>query len=355
MKPLRIVHCSYFNTIRLKGCYLATMGYKINNGLTRLGHSVVTYCDRETAKIFAPFNFKTPGSLKKTNENFYAYCLNVKPDAILMGHADIISAATLLKIREKLPDVKILQWNVDNINLESDEGLHNTRNIKSKLDAVDFTLITTADKQLMQQFDPKKHKVGFIPNPVDKSIEDGQVFLDENPTFDLFFAASPHKHREFGGKMMKGLEISDFLTANLPEHRMLFPKINHPGLDGYAYLEALKQSAMVLNVSMSNHDYLYSSDRMAHAMGNGCLTFTDRHTGFADLFDENEIPFFNTAEELIEKALYFKHHNKERMQTAERGWKRYHELFNEIIIGKYIVSLLTDTFNENDYPFPTLV
>lgn len=353
MKPLRIIHCAYFNTIRLKGCYLTSMGYKINNGLTRLGHSVMTYCDRENAKIFAPLGFKTKGSLKKTNDNFYAFCLNVQPDAIILGHADIITADTLLKIREKLPAIKILQWNVDNINHESDEGTRNSQNIKSKLEAVDFTLITTADKKLLSQFEPSKHNVGFIPNPVDASIENGRVFEISKPEYDLFFAAAPQKHREFNGEMMKGAEISDFLMKNLPEHRLLFPKINHPALNGYDYLTALKQSATVLNVSMINHDYLYSSDRMAHAMGNGALAFVDRRTGFNDLFDENEIAFFNSAEELIEKAIYFKNNQSERMKTAERGWKKYHNLFNELVIGKYIASLLAEEFNEKDFLFPT--
>ncbi len=355
MRPLRLIHCAYFNTIRLKGCYLASMGYKINNGLTRLGHSVMTYCDRENAKIFALFGFKTKRSLKMTNENFYAYCLNVQPDAVILGHADIITAETLLKIREKLPAVKILQWNVDNINPAITHGCRNIRNIRSKLGAVDFTLITTADRKLIQQFEPDKHRIGFIPNPVDASIENGRAFDNPTPEYDLFFAASPGTQRDFCGNMQFGADIIELLKQKLPEHKFLFPRINSPALNGAAYLNAIKKSAAVLNISAINHDYLYSSDRMAHAMGNGCLTFVDRRTGFGDLFDENEIVFFNTPEELIEKAIYFKKLPEARMETAERGWKKYHALFNEQIVARYIASLLTDTFNEKDYSFPTLI
>lgn len=39
MKAMKIVHCAYFKTLRLRGCFWAGMAYKLNNGLTRLGAS----------------------------------------------------------------------------------------------------------------------------------------------------------------------------------------------------------------------------------------------------------------------------------------------------------------------------
>lgn len=38
-----------------------------------------------------------------------------------------------------------------------------------------------------------------------------------------------------------------------------------------------------------------------------------------------------------------------------RGWLRYHDIFNETITAKYVVSLLDGSFNPDDYPFPTLL
>lgn len=352
---MKIVHCAYFKTLRLRGCFWAGMAYKLNNGLTRLGHQTVCYNDREAARALALFGTKTPWSVRKTNDNFYHYCLDFRPDAIILGHADIITAETLLKIRDKVPGVKILQWNVDCINPYTDWGEHNIGNIKSKLDAVDFSLITTADRKLLRQFDPIRHNVGFIPNPVDKGIEDGQTFANPAPMYDLLFAASPVKLREFGGKMAYGREIAEFLQRRAPENRFLFPRISSPMLNGTVYFDTLKQAAGVLNLSLSNHDYLYSSDRMAHAMGNGCLTYIDRHTGFGGLFGEDEAGFFSSAEELIEQIERFRKFPAERAKTAERGWRHYHALFNETAIAGYVAALLGGNFNAADYPFPTLL
>lgn len=94
---------------------------------------------------------------------------------------------------------------------------------------------------------------------------------------------------------------------------------------------------------------------MAHAMGNGCLTYIDRHTGFGDLFGEDEAGFFGSAEELIEQIERFRKAPAERAKAAERGWKHYYALFNETAVAGYATSLLDGSFNAADYPFPTLV
>ena len=354
MKSLKIVHCAYFKTIYIRGCFWAGMAYKLNNGLTRLGHNVVSFNDRDVNRAMSWFGAKTPFSIRKTNECFLKYCLDIVPDAIILGHADIISADTLLKIREKIPHIKIIQWNVDCINPYAEMGNHNIRNITSKLDAVDFTLITTADKKLYERFEPQKHIIGFIPNPVDKSIENVRAFENPHPDYDLLFAASPVKLREFADKMCYGKEIADFLKRKAPQNKFLFPKIYDPALNGVNYFDTFAKSAAVLNLSVINHDYLYSSDRMAHAMGCGCLTYISRHTGFNDLLGEDEAGFFSTTDELLEKIEFYRNSPKERTLVAQRGWKHYHELFNELIVGKYIADLITDNFNSQDFPFPTI-
>ena len=111
----------------------------------------------------------------------------------------------------------------------------------------------------------------------------------------------------------------------------------------------------MLNISATNSDYLYSSDRMAHAMGNGCLVYVDEQTGFKDLFSDDEIAFFKTKDELIEKINYYIENPKERMRIAYNGWKKYYEIFNETIVAKYVLSLLQETHDESDYAFPTIV
>lgn len=354
---LRIIHCANFNQIRLKGCYLASLGYKLNNGLIRLNHQVITYSDRDMSRAFGFLGNKTFFSDKKNNENFYNFCINIKPDALILGHADTITAETLLKIKDKLKNIKILQWNVDSINpkVTSGGGLHNINNIKAKLPVVDYTVITTADRKLLSAFDLTKNKVGFIPNPVDKSIETAKVFANKTPDYDLFFAAGSNTLRDVCGKEMTSNAVADLLCKEFPKANLCFPKITSPALNGSSYLETLSKSAMVLNLSRINSDYLYSSDRMAHAMGNGCLALVDRHTGFADFFSDDEIAFYSSQDELLEKIKFYLSSPKERMKTAQNGHKRYFELFNETLVAKYIASLLEETYNPKDYPFPTII
>ena len=352
---MRIVHCANFNTIKLSGCYLASLGFKLNNGLTRLGHQVYCFNDREVAKMFGILGHKSFFSIPKTNKMFYKFCLNIKPDAILLGHADIIQTDTLLKIREKLQNIKILQWNVDCINPTLTDAHANVERIQQKLVGVDYTLISTADKNLLQQFNPSKNVIGYIPNAVDINIENGRVFEIENPKYDLFYATSTNRKRKVAGEQISPTEMIDLLNNNVNSKKMLFPNVNHPYLHGIEYLEKISQSASVLNVSAVNSDYLYSSDRMAHAMGNGCLAYVDERTGFKDIFTDDEIAFFKTKEELIEKMNYYISTPKERMQVAYNGWKKYHEIFNEAIIAKYVMSLLRETHNEKDYAFPTII
>ena len=351
---MRIVHCANFNTVRLKGSYLASMGYKITNGLIRLGHQVLCYCDRDMERLFGIGGHRCFFSNKRNNENFLNFCLNVKPDILLLGHADTINTETLLKIREKLPQIKILQWNVDAINPILESGQRNIKNIKSKLAVVDYTLITTADKKLLKIFEPEKNKIGFIPNPADKSIETGRVFENKNPLCDVFFASSLHAQRDFCGSLKDSMEIANILEENCPEAKMLFPRIKAPSADGVEYLQLLAQSAMVLNLSRVSTDYLYSSDRMAHAMGNGCLTFIDRRTGFTDIFAEDEVGFYDTQEELFEKINFYVKNPSERMSIAKKGWQHYYALFNETKVANYIIDVLENNVTRDKYPFAFL-
>ncbi len=80
----------------------------------------------------------------------------------------------------------------------------------------------------------------------------------------------------------------------------------------------------------------------------------DRRTGFGDLFSDDEIAFFKGEDELYEKIKYYRANPQERMAVAQKGWAKYHQLFNEKLIAKYIADLMFDEFNSTDYPWPTI-
>ena len=181
---------------------------------------------------------------------------------------------TIAEIKHHLPNVKILQYNIDTIHPEHDNG--NISKILSKIDIVDATLITTADIKRFDVFSPQKHKVGFIPNAVDKSLETAKVFEKSSLDYDLICAVNPKAIRQFCGKFAKTTEIIEKIAHNTQGLKVLFPQVIGDKLDGANYQATIETSAMGINLSAINEDYLYSSDRMAHLMGNGVLAFVDK-------------------------------------------------------------------------------
>lgn len=352
MTPKRIIHCTNFNFIKRIGCYMNIAPYKISHGLIRNGHNVLDFSDRDILKAYSCFGkLKQLGS-KPFNRLFYEYCVDTQPDGIILGHADTITPLTLASIRKALPNTVVLQWNVDCINPKIVPD--NIEHIKSKIDLVDLTIITTADKNLWRQFDTKKHKIGFMPNPVDASIETGRAFEIEDPEWDLVYPSSPNSEREFDGVIMKTKDILARIEKNIDMNKVLFSRADGVNLTGGEYQRVFANSAMGLNINRSNHDYLYSSDRMAHLMGNGSLALMDRRTGFGDLFSDDEIAFFQGEDELYAKIKYYRANKQERMAVAKKGWQKYHQLFNEKLIAKYIAAIMFDEFDAKDYPWPTI-
>jgi glycosyltransferase involved in cell wall biosynthesis len=98
--------------------------------------------------------------------------------------------------------------------------------------------------------------------------------------------------------------------------------------------------------------FLYSSNRMSLLVGNGLLTFIDRHTGFDTIFADDELPFYNDEDELVEKIRFYKNNDAERRKLAERGWRRIHQAFDTELVGQYIVDLSFGDKPSRDYAWP---
>ena len=352
MQAKRILHVANFSHIRIKGCFMNSMPYKISYGLIRNGHQVIEYPDRDLLRCFSMFGHMSKWAKKKANRNFVEYCKVTQPDAIILEHADTIFASSIAEIRNCLPNVKIMQINVDDIN--SKLGYWNINNIKSKLSVVDWTLITTADKDRFEEFGEYKDRVGFIPNPVDITIETGKAFEQEVCEWDLICAVNPKVKRQFCGNFEMTSDIIDRISKNIDPNKVIFPKVVGNKLDGANYQKTLESCAMGINLSRINEDYLYTSDRMAHLMGNGVLALVDVRTGYRDLFTDNEMVFFETEQELYDKIAYFRANPHKRMEIAQAGWKKYHELFNEKLLARYVADLLFGEFDQGEYPWPTV-
>ena len=105
---------------------------------------------------------------------------------------------------------------------------------------------------------------------------------------------------------MKTSDIIGRISKNIDMNKVLFSRVMGESLVGAEYQRVFSNTAMGLNINRSNHDYLYSSDRMAHLMGNGALALMDERTGFGDLFGKDEIAFYKDEDELYKKIDYYR-------------------------------------------------
>ena len=333
----KILHVSNFNLIRLKGCFQIGFPFKISNGLIRNGYSVLNYPDRDLGRMlgFGHMNFLGKARL---NKHLINYCKVTEPDAILIGHADLITNETLLVIKEMLPHLKIMQWSCDWIVPGYAE--RNIQAVKNRAEVADFTLISTGDKKLLSQFKHKGKVVGYLPNMADDSLECGRAFEHEALPHDIMLCANTGK-RQFCGQDEDLETIIGTAIDKVSGLRWQLAGIkNTPSLNGYAYIRALGQSAMGLNLSRLNDVYLYSSDRLVHAMANGQLVFIDKRNGFQDLFDDNEVVFYESPEEFYDKLSFYKQHPHQRMNIAMAGHKKIHHEFSNVAVTQYMAELL---------------
>ncbi|MBP5215380.1 MAG: glycosyltransferase [Alphaproteobacteria bacterium] len=332
-----ILHLANFNLLRLKGCFQNSYPFKITNGLTRNGYAVINYSDRDICRMlgFGSMNFL---GKKRSQKHFLNYCRVVKPDALFMGHADTIEAETLYKLKEMLPEIKILQWTCDWV--APGYAQRNIEALQRNKEIVDAFFVTTGDKNQLAQFKTANNKVCYLPNFVDETLETYKAFENSNPEYDLFYSATPGI-RQFCGQDIDNEKLVEEISAKVQDLKWLLAGIKGaPKLAGADYIAAFSKAGMGLSLSRVNDVYLYSSDRMVHIMGNGELCFLDKRTGFGDLFADDEIAFYATPEELYEKINKYRTDVEERQKIAENGWRKIQAEYNEKIITKYMADVL---------------
>jgi len=340
---VRILHVANFSQ-KKNGAVFYDVPRKLNNGFIRNGHLVYEFSDRDIARASTLFQSRKFG-IPAANKRLIETCENFQPDIIFLGHADVIWGRTLKAIRKKFPNVPIAQWNVDGVFLED-----NRKRVLRKCEYVDATFITSAGDAL-KEFVHEHSIVSFFPNPVDDSIEVGRGFERDDQQNDLFYCVgNPDLKREFGDCALTAHELATTLQERLPETKFDFHGMaGIPGIWGAQYLEAVNKAKMGLNLSRGFSNYLYSSDRMAQLMGNGLLTFVDRATSFQELFNEDDLAFYDNFADLTARINFFKQNEDERKRVAENGWRKSHERFNSTRIAKYLIETTMRTSYTEDY------
>ncbi len=346
---MQIIHVSSFPVTR-KSPNLHAVSIKLSNGLTRNGHNVVNVSDRDVARMTG-FGYRRLG-IGRTNKILRDICEMHRADLLLLGHADVISPETVAAIRRDLPALRVIQWNVDPL-FEPD----NVARINTKLDVVDATLISTAGAEL-EQFRRPGHQVGFLPNPVDFSVETARNHERADLPFDVFYACRnpAHPPRRVFGRDWNMNEFCATLQNLRPGLRMTLPGIaGRPALKGHEFQQSMCEAGIGLNISRRPDSWLYSSDRLAQLAGNGMVVAMERGTGYETLFTPGQMLFASSLEELATGLHALAADPAQRMDVAASGRARYHELFNERIVARYVEQVAQGRLDPRDYEWPTLL
>ncbi len=329
---LRILHVTNFNH-RYFGRLQYNTGIRINNGLIREGHNVLSLSDRDlisyTKTIGDPSGSKYLNKLiKNTIENF-------KPNLIVLGHADRVKSETLYDAKKTVPNLKICQWFLDPLSKQGPDYQKNKERLLDKNSICDSTFITTSPDAL----NFKIKNPFYMPNPCDKSLDCLKNF-NSTHDFDMFYAISHGVHR---GNLRQGKSDEREIFISKLKKKTKHVKFDTYGMYGVQpvwgneFLNKLSNSKMALNLSRGKPVKYYSSDRIAQLMGNGLLTFIHKETKFSDFFENNEMIFYENLSDLSDKITKYSKDDKERRKIARNGYKKYHKHFNSSLVARYII------------------
>ena len=359
-RPLRIVHAANFGFKPVKA-FLHNTAIKLSNGMVRGGHHVVNFSVRDVARWSGLFGSRVHGS-REARKILRKYCLGARPDVLVLGHADLIDSETIAGIREALPDLKVLQWNVDWLAgigeaVDGDNSAQsNWAKITGKDSCVDATFATTGGAPLKTLAGRMTGTTAYLPNATDPSIETARSFEHDDLPVSVFFASSSDDRRRFhaGAWRDMGEMIADLRVA-APMARVAaygfdgLPPVYGPGLQ-----DALASARIGLNISRRNDMFLYSSDRLAQMVGNGLVGCVDRATAFDTVFGDNEMVFYATEEELFAQVDRLTRDDAARRAIGGRGWRRYQDLFGCEVVARYMLDVVFDEHDPADYSWPTL-
>ena len=332
---LRILHITNFNE-RLDGRLFFNTGRRINNGFIRLGHSVLGFSDRDIQKYYKSIqDFK---GAKTLNDKLKKTCYNYKPDLIILGHADLISANQIKELKDDYPNIKIGQWFLDPLNKKGPDYQRNKERVLDKIDAVDASFLTTCPSAL--DFISNKNASFYIPNPSDKSFETLNNY-NNSCNVDVFFALSHGVHRG----VLKSGKIDD--RVNFINN--LIEKTGNVKFDIYGlnnvqpiwadhYFKTISNAKMGLNLSRGEAIKYYSSDRITQIIGNGLVCLIDEKTQYKNFFNDKEMVFYKNSSDLSEKIIRISRDEKLRRMIAKNGKKKYMKYFNSNLVAEFIIN-----------------
>ena len=331
MPPLERILLIGFAQLRRYGHTRVSWFNKLHRGLIQNGHDVLFFSDRDTAAFEAPFGIRDLGK-KKANRRLLETAEAFAPSLILIGHADLITHATLGQIKAQHA-VPLVHLNNDPLFIPS-----NVERIRARLQPCDLAFVSTGKPTLDVIFPELTAKTFHMPNPVDPAIERFDVSLlpRDGLDRDLVFCGNATKHT-------RREEVLQNLKAGLADDVRfdIFGLFGTPPVWGRAYDTVLSRSAMGLNLNRDEGHVWYSSARMAQLAGNGLLVLTHADNGFQSLLPDNSAVYYTDPNDLRDKIMYFTEHDDQRREQAARTRDFYHREMNNRLYAQNIVETAT--------------
>ena len=345
---MKILHISNF-VQKQKGRLYWNHCFKINNGFIRNGHNLCLFSDRDISRMNKLNKLNNNRSL---NKELLATFKNFDPDVVVMGHADKIHNETLNEFRSIKKDIKIIEWNVDNYLLDNTE-----KKFKQRSHLVDAFFITNADNVIKSCL-CNNNSISFFPNIFDSSIERLRIFEINSFKNDIFYALS---YGVGSGKIRSNKSDYDrevflaYISDNFPKIKTNF--FGYKGSQpvwGADFERELSKSPISLNLSRKPHLKYYSSDRISQYLGNGSCLFVDKNSKLNDLFNNDEVVFFDgmDLDDFGNKINYYSKNQIEAKKIAKKGWERGHRDYNERIITAYFLDIAFNKKPTQDYSWP---
>lgn len=319
---MKILHIASFRLFDNGDRYYSTER-KITNGFIRNGHTVYDYPYRNMAKYNNRLHTKSLG-VKKMNKHLLEIVKNLKPELVVLGHAELVSADTLEQMKSINPLIKIIFWFVDAV-----YDQYRIDYIFKLQHLLDAAFITTNPKVIP---DFEQNKFYYMPNVVDLSIDIHKNYEKTNFKYDFIFCGASKKSHDRE-------DIMNTLNNKLNKTNLKFcGNMGEPNIFGNDYIELLGNSKMGLNYSKRNDVSMYSSDRIAQLTGNGILTFSPRIPDFEKVYTDEEIVYYDNENDLIEKIIFYNSNDDERRKVAKNGYFKSHTEYNSTKITNFMIS-----------------
>ena len=346
VENLKIVHCGIFNE-KENGNFFYGLERKISHGLIQNGHFVYDFSYRDIERNFRFMGIKDSG-LKKMNQKLIDICKNIDIDILFLAKSEKIEKETLIRIKELLPNVKIIQWYVDH--LEEDEAFFD------KLNYIDIFYYANA-KDLEKLSEKYKNTIfSFFPNISDPSF-DKSINLEK--TNDILYIARDHKE-DIRSKF--AVLLKEFCEKENISYE-IFASLNNPPVFGNEFHKAIARAKIAINFNRDDYlekinkeKVLGASDRMAQFLGSGICTFSPRINGFEKLYvEDQEIVYFDNINDCLNKMKCYLKEGKYN-EIARKGQKKTFALTNSKRVTKFMLEVLfkedkLDKYEWNEYIF----